>query len=73
LGSKSDDHIKYQRDAKWQKSQITKSLSLNMDTVERTILHEPDDGAGTGKYHHEKRSIDVERAVVPGIHNLLGS
>lgn len=44
-----------------------------MDTVERTILHEPDDGAGTGKYHHEKRSIDVERAVVPGIHNLLGS
>ncbi|KAI9877481.1 MAG: hypothetical protein M1830_003778 [Pleopsidium flavum] len=35
-----------------------------MDTVERAILQEPENGAGTGKYHHEKSSMDVERAAL---------
>jgi len=40
-----------------------------MDTVERTVLQEPVDGAGTGIHHHEKRLGDVERQASPGIYN----
>lgn len=40
-----------------------------MDTVERTVLQEPANGAGTGKYHHEKGIGDVERAASPGMHH----
>lgn len=41
-----------------------------MDTVERSVLQEPVNGAGTGRFHDEKDLADVEGAVRPGMHHV---
>lgn len=39
-----------------------------MDTVELSVLREPESGAGTGA-HHQEKPADVEKNVAPGIYS----